>query len=160
MPLCTAKFDACASRFTGKERDTESGNDYFEARYYSSSTGRFLSPDWSAKEEPIPYAKLDNPQSLNLYAYVLNIPLTSVDPDGHCCWDYITGAVGEALNVVPDTANLAIGALNATSYRLGGPQIDQVERIRPDNNHDSQAAAKMMAGPGAVLQWSFQSAAK
>ena len=33
--------------FTGKERDTESGNDYFGARYYSSSMGRFMSPDWS-----------------------------------------------------------------------------------------------------------------
>ena len=29
-----------------------------------------MSPDWSAKEEPVPYAKLDDPQSLNLYAYV------------------------------------------------------------------------------------------
>ena len=35
----------CASRSTGKERDTESGNDYFGARYYGSSMGRFLSPD-------------------------------------------------------------------------------------------------------------------
>jgi RHS repeat-associated protein len=52
---------------TGKERDQESGNDYFGARYYSSAMGRFLSPDWSAKVKPVPYAKLDNPQSLNLY---------------------------------------------------------------------------------------------
>jgi RHS repeat-associated protein len=69
--------------FTGKERDAESGNDYFEARYYSSAMGRFMSPDWSAKAEPVPYAKMDNPQSLNLYAYVLNNPLSKVDPDGH-----------------------------------------------------------------------------
>jgi RHS repeat-associated protein len=69
--------------FTGKERDTESGNDYFEARYYASSMGRFLSPDWSAQEEPVPYAKLDNPQTLNLYSYVENNPLTSTDPTGH-----------------------------------------------------------------------------
>ena len=41
------------SRYTGKERDTESGNDYFMARYYSSNMGRFMSPDWSAKEEPV-----------------------------------------------------------------------------------------------------------
>lgn len=69
--------------FTGKERDVESGNDYFEARYYASSFGRFLIPDWSAKVEPVPYAKLDNPQTLNLYAYVLNNPLTVADSDGH-----------------------------------------------------------------------------
>jgi RHS repeat-associated protein len=31
--------------FTGKERDGESGNDYFGARYYANSIGRFMSPD-------------------------------------------------------------------------------------------------------------------
>jgi RHS repeat-associated protein len=76
-------------RSTGKERDSESGNDYFGARYYASSMGRFMSPDWSAKQEPVPYAKLDNPQSLNLYAYVLNNPLTHVDPDGHDCHTFL-----------------------------------------------------------------------
>jgi RHS repeat-associated protein len=70
--------------FTGKERDTESGNDYFGARYYSSSMGRFMSPDWSANAEPVPYAALDNPQSLNLYGYLHNNPLSGVDVDGHC----------------------------------------------------------------------------
>ena len=70
-------------KFTGKERDTESGLDYFGARYYASNMGRFMSPDWAAKAEPVPYAKLDNPQSLNLYSYVLNNPLRLVDPDGH-----------------------------------------------------------------------------
>jgi RHS repeat-associated protein len=69
--------------FTGKERDAESGNDYFGARYYSSAMGRFMSPDWSVKIEPVPYSKLDDPQSLNLYAYVLNNPLGETDPDGH-----------------------------------------------------------------------------
>jgi RHS repeat-associated protein len=39
------------SRFTGKERDTESGLDYFGARYYGSTMGRFMSPDWSAKAQ-------------------------------------------------------------------------------------------------------------
>jgi RHS repeat-associated protein len=75
--------DATEHHFTGKERDTESGNDYFGARYYASSMGRFMSPDWSAKAEPVPYAKLDNPQSLNLYAYMRNNPLGGTDPDGH-----------------------------------------------------------------------------
>jgi RHS repeat-associated protein len=69
--------------FTGKERDSESGNDYFEARYYASLMGRWMSPDWSAKVEPIPYSKLDNPQTLNLYAYVGNNPMTRFDVDGH-----------------------------------------------------------------------------
>ena len=75
--------DATEHHFTTKEHDSESGNDYFLARYYASNLGRFLTPDWSAKTDPVPYAKTDNPQSLNLYAYVLNNPLRSFDADGH-----------------------------------------------------------------------------
>jgi RHS repeat-associated protein len=75
--------DPSEHHYTGKERDTESGNDYFGARYYSSAMGRFMSPDWSAQVEPVPYAKLDDPQSLNLYAYVRNNPLSRFDRDGH-----------------------------------------------------------------------------
>jgi len=80
---CAIMVRFSRSCFTGKERDSESGNDYFGARYYSSTMGRFLSPDWSARVAPVPYAKLDNPQSLNLYSYMLNNPLSGVDPDGH-----------------------------------------------------------------------------
>lgn len=86
-PRLAFRFSEAFGRWpisTGKERDAESGNDYFMARYYASSMGRFLSPDWSAKAEPVPYAKLDNPQSLNLYTYALNNPLRNIDKDGHC----------------------------------------------------------------------------
>ena len=69
--------------FTGKERDSESGNDYFGARYYASSMGRFMSPDWSDYFDPVPYANLENPQTLNLYSYVQNNPLTFHDATGH-----------------------------------------------------------------------------
>jgi RHS repeat-associated protein len=78
-----AELNRVGSCSTGKERDAESGNDYFGARYYSSAMGRFMSPDWSAKIEPVPYSKLDNPQTLNLYAYVGNNPLSRTDPTGH-----------------------------------------------------------------------------
>jgi len=63
--------------FTGKEHDTESNNDYFGARYYGSALGRWMSPD-------LPFADQDtaNPQSWNLYGYVRNNPLNSVDDSG------------------------------------------------------------------------------
>jgi RHS repeat-associated protein len=74
--------------FTGKERDAESGNDYFGARYYASTMGRFLSPDWASDPTAVPYASYTNPQSLNLYGYMRNNPLGGTDPDGHCCWEF------------------------------------------------------------------------
>jgi len=74
-------------KFTGKERDAESGLDNFGARFDSSALGRFMSPDWSASPSPIPYASLPYPQSLNLYSYVQNNPLKSTDPTGHCTVD-------------------------------------------------------------------------
>jgi RHS repeat-associated protein len=83
--LAVAGDDSDKKHFTGKERDTETasanghdGLDYFGARYDASNTGRFTSPDPSG----IFLAKLDNPQSLNLYAYVGNNPLSLIDPSG------------------------------------------------------------------------------
>ncbi|MBI3662048.1 MAG: RHS repeat-associated core domain-containing protein [Acidobacteria bacterium] len=64
-------------KFTGKERDTESGLDYFIARYDASSLGRFMSPDpENAGAMP------DDPQSWNAYTYARNNPLIYTDPDG------------------------------------------------------------------------------
>jgi RHS repeat-associated protein len=72
------------THFTGKERDTESGLDMFGARYYGSSIGRFMTPDWASAPIAVPYAELGNPQSLNLYSYTKNNPTTLTDIDGHC----------------------------------------------------------------------------
>jgi RHS repeat-associated protein len=71
-PTCTQNY-----KFTGKERDTESGNDYFGARYNSSSLGRFMSPDAFYKDSHV-----GDPQSWNEYSYARNNPLRYVDPNG------------------------------------------------------------------------------
>jgi RHS repeat-associated protein len=81
--------------FTGKERDTESGNDYFGARYYASVMGRFMSPDPSQ----LYYSDPMNPQSFNLYAYVLNNPLKFIDPSGLNLCDMGTNKDGNVIYV-------------------------------------------------------------
>lgn len=63
-------------KFTGKERDEAAKLDYFNARHYTFSLGRFMSADNFG-------GKLSNPQSLNFYSYTLNNPLKWVDPSGH-----------------------------------------------------------------------------
>src|SRR5262249_36930789 len=70
-------------KFEGKERDAETGNDDFGARYYSNRFGRWLSADWSNVPISIPYANLTNPQTLNLYAMVADDPESFADLDGH-----------------------------------------------------------------------------
>jgi RHS repeat-associated protein len=80
-------------KFTGKERDSESGLDNFAARYFVSSAGRFMSPDDG------PGQHTSNPQSWNLYSYVENNPLNSIDPTGHSTH---TAANGEVLAVYDD----------------------------------------------------------
>jgi len=89
-PASRSTVMICAApKPTGKERDAElagsamQGNDYFGARYYGSSQGRFTSPDWSEKPAPIPYAKLTDPQTMNLYSYTRGNPLAHIDKDGH-----------------------------------------------------------------------------
>jgi RHS repeat-associated protein len=66
------------SRSTGKERDAESGLDWFEARYFSGAQGRFSSPD----RVIVTPARLQDPQRFNLYSYARNNPFTFVDPNG------------------------------------------------------------------------------
>jgi len=64
-------------KFTGKERDAETGLDYFGARYYGNWLGRFLTPD-----KPFADQHPGNPQTWNLYSYVRNNPLRLVDDTG------------------------------------------------------------------------------
>ncbi len=78
--------DLSPLHFTGKERDAESNLDNFGARYFTSAMGRFMTPDWAARPTAVPYAVFGDPQSLNLYAYVRNDPVTVADADGHTLW--------------------------------------------------------------------------
>jgi len=72
----TAEVCAFVYRFTGKERDSESGLDNFGPRYYASLMGRFMSPD--------PFGgHYTDPQTLNKYAYARNNPLRFTDPTGY-----------------------------------------------------------------------------
>ncbi len=87
-------------KFTGKVRDSESVLDNFGARYDSSQYGRFTIPDWSDDPDPVPYADFGDPQTLNLYAYVRNNPVSLSDKDGHtryCVTTYRTDEDGKSV---------------------------------------------------------------
>jgi len=65
-------------KFSGKERESYSGLDYFGARYYDHSSYRFNSVDPIRNKDEA----LTNPQLWNLYSYCRNSPITYLDPDG------------------------------------------------------------------------------
>ena len=89
-----ANNDGLRQKFTNKERDVETGFDYFEARYYASPHGRFISVDpynlalekqfaSDAKKAETQFkGYLSNPQRWARYTYTLNNPLVFTDPHG------------------------------------------------------------------------------
>jgi hypothetical protein len=120
--------------------------------------GRWLSPDWSAKEEPVPYAKLDDPQTLNLYVYVRNNPLSNVDADGHACSGVLgntgSGFCTRATEYGKFDANPGIqsqtrffGAANAVSQALADVAVPVASRFEV-----SQQTANFLEGVGQTLE--------
>jgi RHS repeat-associated protein len=79
-------------RFTGKERDSETGLDYFGARFYAGGAGRFISPDPAASGKPT------QPQRWARYTYALNAPLRFVDHDGRWPTAIHSGIYANALD--------------------------------------------------------------
>lgn len=74
--------------FTGQREDTETGLDYYVARYYDPTAGQFTSAD-----SILPGDGYD-PWGLSRYAYVAGNPVARNDPTGHCpfCVGFLVGA--------------------------------------------------------------------
>jgi RHS repeat-associated protein len=136
-----------AHKFTGKERDSESGLDNFGARYNSSSLGRFMSPD-----EPLMYQEKGNPQSWNLYSYVRNNPVNAVDPNGHDCV-YLNNA-GNGVESIDH--NSSSGECNANGGRWANGTVENASWVQTDPNsdtvhifsHHKDLVGQTWAGPG------------
>jgi RHS repeat-associated protein len=157
-------INTCAQnkyKFEGKERDAETGNDDFGARYYSNRFGRWLSADWSSVPVAVPYANLTNPQTLNLYSMVADDPESFADLDGHaqasdlkdsllgegqCCkgslspeWVVIWRADGYE-HFTPQTVGAASSASSATlgigiEVPVGSAVKDGVLNVATDPGH-------------------------
>jgi len=135
--------DGQRKQFSSKERDAETGLDYFLARHYSSTQGRFISPDEFtggpdelydfaeiASDNPNFYADLTDPQSLNKYQYCYNNPLNYVDADGHSgtvIGAIIGGVVGGTVAIVQGKSArevIASAAGGAVTGALIGSIVD------------------------------------
>jgi len=68
-------------KFATYTRDSATGNDYADQRYYSSALGRFMTPDYSGK------VRMGQPISWNRYTYAGDDPVNFNDPRGEDYWD-------------------------------------------------------------------------
>lgn len=141
------EFGSCASLYTGKERDAESGNDYFGARYYASSMGRFTSPDDGSDQNPF------NPQSWNLYSYGRNNPLIGRDDDGHTynvCPPGATSGSSQCTNIDDPTfeAEQKQDQANGVSYAHG--TISDSSGVQGTYTHDPDIAGDPSANIAAM----------
>ncbi len=131
-------------KFTSKQRDNETGLDFFEARFMSSVQGRFTGADEFtggptelfavvAAHNPTFYAELAEPQSLNKYTYCLNNPYKFVDPDGHqsTIADGMNAA-GQALQSQPNPYAQAAAKVffiaGAAAYTVANTDWGQVKK--------------------------------
>lgn len=103
--------DSIRQKFTGKERDKETGLDYFGARYYASIQGRWINPD-----KPLVDQRLEDPQSWNLYNYVRNNPLRYYDEDGFEVKDIRLKKDGS--NALPDRKSQEAGKVKELGPRV------------------------------------------
>jgi RHS repeat-associated protein len=139
-------------KFTGKERDSESGLDNFGARYDASTMGRFMSPD----PGNIGVDRL-NPQSWNAYSYSLNNPLSLTDPTGlYVCEDStecnsqndqnfaksLAEAQTAANNLTGDDKTAAQRAIDA----YGAQGVDNGVNVRFDANIKESGAVTEVSG--------------
>jgi RHS repeat-associated protein len=149
-------------KFTGKERDAETGNDDFGARYYSSVYGRWLSPDWSSVPAPVPYANLNNPQTLNLYAMVSDNPETFSDLDGHAtCDTRDNGGCNEGSEFIGNAEGWYEHLTQNSQAGATQQQTEQGQHTQQGGQHQlsdkSKAAINtaMRNDPGAALLWGY-----
>lgn len=122
MRLCTASqslvttatygYDTLPGLFTAKERDAETGLDYFGARYDSSAQGRFTSPDATMAT-----AFTTDPQTWNRYTYANNNPLKYIDPNGE---SPVVAVLGQVAKGAVIGAGAAAGASALTQYLFTG----------------------------------------
>jgi len=129
-------------KFTGKERDPETGCDYFGARYYCNPIGRFITPD------SIAYSGLDDPQSLNLYSYVGGHPTSMIDPDGHC-WRFF----GWACNIYQRFANLADGEGFRTNKQVDSTPSRNDPRSQRSRQQEVNGGNSGQQPPSRAARW-------
>jgi RHS repeat-associated protein len=121
-------FDSARQKFTQKERDVETGLDYFGARYYASTQGRFMSID-----PLLASGRIEGPQTWNRYAYSLNNPLKYIDPTGMFVWDTSLGGNAADKDVsgsIRDKRKEIRAAIAKANKALNSGKLDSMQKAK------------------------------
>ena len=126
-------------KFTSKERDAETGLDFFGARYMSAAQGRFMIPDPSSGR----IAPLD-PQSWNKYSYVRNRPTRFVDPNGYWATEIHVNITTFALKdyVSSGEFRALVNQQRIMDKNLNGPSDKYMHAMSNGDAGESAAVAK------------------
>ena len=133
---------AVRQQFTSKERDAETGLDFFGARYMSSAQGRFTSAD--PKQFP---HDITDPQSWNKYSYTRNNPLRYVDPDGEDWRDFGSGVADTTYRPIVQAVSHPLNTLAGLGNLIAHP-IDSAVAIK---NAVLETAADALSGDSTAL---------
>lgn len=127
--------DPTRQRFTGKERDPEAGLDFFGARYYASTHGRFTTVD-----PLLTSGTVHDSQTWNRYSYAINNPLKWTDPDGLFIWSDSLGG-----NVTDDELRRRAGT-DKKALREANRIIDKRNQFRRARAAAERASTNLPAG--------------
>jgi len=167
----SSSTDDTRKKFATYQRDTDTGLDFAQSRYFSAMHGRFTSPDEfkggpdelfdfeeAASSNPTFYADLENPQSLNKYQYSYNNPYKFNDPTGHCppCAATLPWVIPAAGDLILTGITVVVGAGAAESIRrayrtpdanLGGGDCMSCDRNLRANQRAAEQRFENRASP-------------
>ena len=135
-------------RFTGKERDSETSNDFFGARYFSGAQGRFTSPD----PKQITTMQVLDQQQWNMYSYVRNSPLIATDPDGREMKIILLNSAGYTQNTMDRVATATkakftqAGVLNVSTQVINNPSTWQAIKADLQSALDKHTSTVEISG--------------
>jgi RHS repeat-associated protein len=109
-------------RYNGRDFDSETGLDYYRARYYDPAIGRFIS------EDPIRFKG-----GVNFFAYGLNSPMNWKDPSGLDVTVYLySGAAGQGHVGIAVNSNQSVGFYPLSDWGIfWGPGLVKPDTRRP-----------------------------
>lgn len=143
-------------QFIQKERDTETGFEYLEARFLNTSLGRFNSVDAALFE--LERNTVEEPQRLNSYSYALNNPIAMHDPNGLSALNQVKSWISQAIEKVfgPRSGGQQPSSSKEGQYRLQVKESEVLgfgKYVNADRNTECVEFVRQTTGAPKTTTW-------